>query len=245
MNHGPIAVGKPHILWACNVLHFDQTSSAVGFINNQFARRAMQSANTVIFPSESARREGGRWAKGNAAVLPHPFRSDIGRWNAPSDTKDLRIFVPSTANAHKNLDLLPAVADELASRGFACEFGVTAEQLPNHGSVSTVPRYEHGDMAAVASRYDVAFLPTLRESYSYPLLELAHMGMPVAASDIGPHRELASHAVLFDPNDAVAGAQAILEARESSARDGSERFLSPDQYAKMVWSKVDESLEDR
>lgn len=243
MNHGPIALGRPHLLWACNVLHFDSGSSRAGMVNNEFARRAMQTASEVIFPSESARSEGERWSRDSSHVLPHPFRGGLGRWSEPSKGSELRIFVPSTGNDHKNLALLPKLADLLIELGYRPRIGVTATSVPAHDAIVSLPRYQHSELAEVASRHDVALLPTFRESFSYPLLELAELGMPVAASDIGPHRELDSHAVLFDPLDAPAAARALLRARISENRTGSNRYMTPTLYSEAVWARIDNLLE--
>jgi glycosyltransferase involved in cell wall biosynthesis len=62
--------------------------------------------------------------------------------------------------------------------------------------------------------------PSLDEGFGLTILEALHLGAPVVASDIPPHREVAAgRATLLDPTDAAAWARAVISL-SSGRRDG-------------------------
>ncbi len=250
MNHGTIAPQCPHILWACNVLHFDRAGGVVRRTNDALARRAMRHADLVIFPSESARSEAstaGVQVKSSTVML-HPVRDHETGWRQSEGDGVLRVLVPSSSQPHKNLDLLPRVSRELAARGVAHQFHVTAQPPYIHSEpyISSIERYEPSDFPRVAKWYDACLLPTLRESYSYSLVEAEGAGIPLAASAIPVHVELARAAELFDANSASGAADALLAATRRGGHQraisaaGSPTHSTPKGYASSVLEACDE-----
>jgi FkbM family methyltransferase len=65
---------------------------------------------------------------------------------------------------------------------------------------------------------EVVFVPSFAEGFSIPVVEAAHRGVPVVASDIPPHRELIGPGPwLADPGDVEGLAQALSYVRQNRA----------------------------
>lgn len=86
------------------------------------------------------------------------------------------------------------------------------------------------DKAAVIKAADLFCFPSFYEGFGIPILEAMSVGTPVIASNILPHKEIASDAALFfDPNDFQELADKLLylinneEARQDLIRKGSEQ----------------------
>lgn len=74
------------------------------------------------------------------------------------------------------------------------------EAIQRNGLVEDVimPGYiEEGDLAPVIKGAEVFCFPSLYEGFGIPILDALNLGVPVAASDIEPHREIAGDAALF------------------------------------------------
>lgn len=252
MNHGTLRAGVPQILWACNALYFGGAArSPIDSLNGALARWSMRTSDLVIYPSVTTRMAAeSTGVRTPGLVLRHPVADDRPfapppRWSAPAP---LRVLVPSSNQVHKNLALLPRLSAELNRRGIEHEICVTtdfegAEAAPN---VRIVERFQQDDLLDLRTRYDLVLIPSAIESYSYPLVEFELMGFPVAASDVGAHREIAHRARLFHPASAEAAADAVLAA----AADGppetppdqefdSPAFTRPQAYAEVVSAEID------
>ncbi len=248
LNHGPILTGRPHILWARNELYFRKPTSASGYALSKMALAAMRTADCVIFPSISSRLSAERCGfHGEARVIGHPFEmpepTNARRPQGPLTS----IMVPTSPQAHKNLGVLRDVSTELSKLGIRHLIDVTAPQphfTSELGGVRSVERFTDHQ---ILTTYDCILLPSLVESFSYPLLEAQVLGIPVAASDIPAHRELGALAALFDPKDPAAAARAVtasIRAEPSDAaalRKNLRERHSPAKYATTIWQIIDET----
>lgn len=255
MNHGPIRSSVPQVLWACNALYFEPPKSLTDRVQIRLALQAMSHANLTIFPSESTRTSAlDVGFNGRSAVLPHPLRvPDAPTWRSSVSGKPLQILVPATANPHKNLGILSQISDQLSVRGERHEISVTAHVPPHRsslGGVSPIDRYEQESFHSFSQDYDLVLLTSLVESFSYPLLESIVAGLPVAASVIPVHAEVArGRAKLFHPDQPAEAASAIIRARDEWTPLTTEEFRqiadrhSPARYAKATSELIHEVLQ--
>lgn len=220
VNNGPMAAPCPQVMWACNLLYFTPLPlmSKVR-LNRWAALKAMNSSARVVFPTRAildAAEEFGY--RGDGIVLAHPLDLDTigGAWQrSKADPDPLQILVPTSSDPHKNLAFLPAVSAALSERNVEHAIHVTApgfESAAGTGRVRSIARYSADGLGSLASEHDVALIPSLLESFSFPLLEMEALGLPVAASRIPAHQEVRLRARLFDPTSPAAAAEAVLGA---------------------------------
>lgn len=144
------------------------------------------------------------------------------------------ILVVAEAKPAKNLEVVPAVAAELARRGRSdLSFVLTlpegdgpwmgpfnravAESGPSvpMRRIGRVPHEALGDLYRSAS---AVLLPSHFESFSATYLEAMHFGVPLVTSDRDFARDLCGDAALFaDPEDPVALADALERAIDDGA----------------------------
>lgn len=248
VNNGPVATSCPQILWARNLLYF--TKLPLGWaprLNRWAALKTMNSAARVVFPTHAIRRAAENFGfHGQSVVLAHPLelRTIGGAWKRPSDHHGpIRILVPTSSDPHKNLALLPRVSANLTEKNVEHVIHVTAagfELGPGAGRIVSIDRYALDRLASLAAGYDVALIPSLLESFSYSLLEMEALGLPIAASRIPAHQEVRARAELFDPMSPAAAAAAVLSAIDGWAplsSSESERLRlrhDPSAYASRV-----------
>jgi glycosyltransferase involved in cell wall biosynthesis len=92
-------------------------------------------------------------------------------------------------------------------------------------------------------------MPSFAEGFGFPLVEAARLGVPVIASDIPAHREVAREgAVLLDPDDEIAWAETISIWLEKSERPAVPAMTSADvlgqrqAYLRAIEAFVDECV---
>ena len=249
MNTGPIGLSATHIIWACNVSHFVPSKAITGRLQNWTVLKAMNCCDLCIFPTKSAQQMAVTAGfRNSAAIIYHPMRSLNAHWKKPGNSDKLKIFVPASNNAHKNLTLLPEVSGVLTERGADHQINLTIDPpmaddgLWTSPSINFVGRYKSEQLEELASKHDVALIPSLLESYSYSLAELEEIGMPVAASNIPAHTEIARTASLFDPNSAVKAVDAIYEATKPATHTitTSKGKHQPHDYASKIFLLIKE-----
>jgi len=250
MNTGPIKLPVPQIIWACNVTHFVPGTGTVARLQNWTVLKAMEHSDICIFPSKSARQMAMETGfRRSSKVLYHPMRICSEKWyksKASTNSEILKIFVPASNNAHKNLAILPEVSKVLTDKGLAHNFNLTidqdsaAEDLRSEPFVNFIGRYQPDQLIEITREHDVAFIPSLLESYSYSLAELELMGMPIAASNISVHTEIRESAHLFDPQSSVEAANALVAARnQTPATNNSSNCISaPTDYADEIYAMM-------
>lgn len=139
----------------------------------------------------------------------------------PRRPAEWRLLTVSAYYPHKDLEIIPRVADELRARGRTnVQFVVTLkprdwERLPepaDRGSVINVGPVPPQDCPALYGECDALFLPTLAECFSASYPEAMAMGKPIVTTSLGFARSICRDAALyFAPSDPKAAADAIEE----------------------------------
>ena len=142
------------------------------------------------------------------------------------------ILIPSAYYRHKNLEIVPRVAAELARLNPELDFVIRltlapqsepwraiaaeAESLGIGGRVVTLGPLPLAELAVAYGQASAVLLPTLREVSTAVYPEAFYMQRPLVTSDIDFARELCGDAALFaDPHDPAAFAGAL----DAIARD--------------------------
>lgn len=96
------------------------------------------------------------------------------------------------------------------------------------GHVFEAPGLSTPGLAQLVGGAQALLMPSFAEGYGIPVVEALTLGTPVIASDIPVHREVAGgHAVLLDPLDGPAWADAIMRAAREPPRRSRPRFDPP------------------
>ncbi|HVU88629.1 MAG TPA: glycosyltransferase [Pirellulales bacterium] len=146
---------------------------------------------------------------------------------APSPDQPLRILCFSAAHKHKNLEILPELAKELAARRPDLNFRVvltlpeqnwlTKEVMARAERLGVTHLLENRGWIPVAQgpdlyrSCDISFLPTLLETFSANYPEAMAMGLPIVTTDLGFAHDVCDDAALYyQPCNARSAADCIL-----------------------------------
>jgi len=193
---------------------------------------SLRKAHKAIIFTESAKRDLTRWTGVPAEkviVVPHGLSPDIWRLaELPPDAPERYpgatltggrpyiLYVSSTYGYKNHARLIRAFG--LLKRRISCphvlllvgseisvsfdELRAVARQAGGLKDVIFAGRLDHHLAAATYLSADLAVIPTLYETFGYPLLEAMACGCPVVTSNIGSMAEFAGDAaVLVDPLD--------------------------------------------
>jgi len=131
----------------------------------------------------------------------------------PTLTDDPFVLHVSLAAPRKNPEAVRAVAERLDSEGhrFVIAGSGWADELPDDLDNVEVPGYVPEDeLVDLYHRASVFYFPTLHEGFGLPVLEAMAAGTAVVTSDVYSVPEVAGDAaLLFDPDDTAAHAEAI------------------------------------
>lgn len=143
-----------------------------------------------------------------------------------------RILVPSAYYPHKNLEIIPRIAESMRKIAPECDFQfwltLAAEDFAKLLRVKTSMGIERNvlnlgplSLSRLAEEYliaDYVFLPTLLEASSAVFPESFYFQRPLITSDLDFARELCGDAALYvDSRDAGSSAESILALFDSPA----------------------------
>lgn len=248
------------------------------FFLSRFIPRTMRRADLLVAPSEFTRQEiASRYGvhEDHVAVVPNAIPSDFGRDPATTELEAVRrkyglpekfLLSVGTMQPRKNLpfflrafasvrERLPGMRIVLVGNKGGRHYDADIDQViaDEHlgqdvlfpGFVDTV------DLPAVYRLSHGLVFPSRYEGFGIPLLEAFASGVPVAASDIPPFREVgADAAVYFHPERVAECAEALYtlstdeSRRESCIKGGSKRVseYSWDKSARILFLRYEELL---
>lgn len=217
-------------------------------------RRAIACADHLIVPSDAVRVAliDGFGVAGDRVTRIHPLfgpHLEVGDHPLPRPRHLLHV---GTLEPRKNLELL-LDAFELLDPGsrppllLAGRHGWRQETLVSRlgsfgPSVRWLGEVDDGRLAELYRQAAVLIQPSRHEGFDLPVLEGLAAGVPVVASDLPVHREVAGDCALYaEADDAAALSAAVLEAlgwkaeqrraRTAAARARAKRLASSDPVA--------------
>ncbi|MGI8807500.1 MAG: glycosyltransferase [Acidimicrobiales bacterium] len=181
----------------------------------------MAQADAVVTPSHAMAGFLAAWRlspeKPEHVVIPHAV--DSGRFvyqpRPLRSIDDLHLAVISHAAPHKGIDTAIALAGDLVKNGSACTLSLT---IPREGHTGIFREYVDrcialarrlgiedrvlfrgatDDVEALYSSADAIVVPSLTESFGFPLVEAMASGTPILASDIPSSLEVAGDSAWF------------------------------------------------
>jgi glycosyltransferase involved in cell wall biosynthesis len=195
---------------------------------------AMRDAILRVFPDLSSRR---------FEVIPHGFdkngfkRSlEQARSNGQHRGNSLiRILYVSHFLPHKDFEIIPPVAHQLANEGmnFRIMFTGSREDWPSGYDrmmqdakrlgvidyLDPLGRVPHERIAEIYAQADLFFFPSLCESFGFPMVEAMGTGLPAVASDTSINREIyGSAALYFNPGKPDEASSCLVNLIEHSNR---------------------------
>lgn len=164
------------------------------------------------------------------------------------DAEVLRCITISAYYAHKNLEIIPKVLEELRRCGYnKVEFVLTLKEedfqkhIPPDPNIINVGPVVPEACPSLYNECDVLFLPTLIECFSASYPEAMVMDLPIVTTDLGFARSICGDAALyFEAQDPISAADAIIqllsspdlgEALVSEGRKQIEKFDTPQKRA--------------
>ena len=203
-------------------------------------RQIVAYADQIVTNSRATADDCLAYARDHGAQIPPVTTAPLGiqpefltRQTPIASSRPYFVCV-GTIEARKNLAFLLALWRRLDDRmGEACprlvvvgRRGWEAESVIDHIERSkSVVRLVHevcdlrdGDLARLVSGAAALLAPSMAEGFDLPVIEALSLGVPVIASRIPVHEELASSAKLLDPLDGPAWLGAIEQMTKSPIR---------------------------
>jgi len=145
----------------------------------------------------------------------------------PQPGQPIRLLCFSAPYKHKNFEIMPYVARELAARRPQLDFKIVvtlppqdricAAMLANAEKLGVSHRIENLGRVPVAKgpdlyrSCDISFLPTLLETFSATYPEAMAMGLPIVTTNLDFARDVCDDAALyFEPQNAASAVDSIL-----------------------------------
>jgi glycosyltransferase involved in cell wall biosynthesis len=258
--HYPVTVPIPHVAGAATVVSLNdvQHHEMPHFFSMPERRfrhraydRAARQADQVLTLSEHARGQiVDRLGIAADRVTAIPCAVDHDRFRPEPDDVDAQLRLPERfvlypANLwpHKNHERLLHAFDAAAVPGLHLVITGQTYGRPLPGPAN--PRVHHlghvpfDHLPALYRRATALVFPSLFEGFGMPLLEAMSSGCPVAASNQGAIAEVCGDAaLLFDPGDAAAIADAIRQITGDEGLRGRLREAGLARAAQFRWDDV-------
>lgn len=131
---------------------------------------------------------------------------------------EIRLLTLSSYYPHKNLELIPEIAERLEHQGITnVRFILTLKEedfkknIKPHKYIENVGPIAPADCPALYNECDIMFLPTLAECFSASYPEAMKMKKPIITTDLGFARSICGDAaVYFEPGNAIDAMNAIM-----------------------------------
>jgi glycosyltransferase involved in cell wall biosynthesis len=263
-NYGPIRSPVPSILYQANSKYFDRAwvsrmgrvAQGRAIIRRNLAFVQMKHSAAVVVPSQAMAGYLCSWRACPSDVpierIPHGMDLERFRFSASNHLGRIRLVSLSQGSRHKDPGLLIALMANLVDRGLDVELEATISDADDpryvaalRGQVSLMRLEERVrfvgrvDSARFLAGADAIVLPSITESFGYPVIEAMASGVPVVASEILSSVELLGDLGWYFPsgNPAVA-ADRIMEVINTSPADLSHRLSAARHLAeKYTWER--------
>lgn len=212
------------------------------------AFRQMAKADAVVAPSHAMVRFLKAWRfapDSDYAVIPHAVDSErfVYRPRPLRSLDNLHLAVVSHAAPHKGIDDAIALTGALATLGVAATLSLTISREGHTGifreyvdrcialarrlgvEEQVLFRGATDDVELLYAEADVIVVPSLTESFGFPLVEAMASGTPVLASDIPSSLEVAGDAAWFYRAGDHRSAMETLVAMASAGSDEAQNRL--------------------
>lgn len=216
------------VITICDLFFLEHPEATTREIRRDYASRVrshVRRADAVLAISETTARD----IIGKLDVAPervHVIHAGLDeRFAAPvnANGRENYLLTVATIEPRKNLPLLLESVALLRKRGWegrlriAGGFGIdiarvdaTIERLGLGGVVDKLGYVDTDTLRSLYRQARAVVLPSLWEGFGLPLLEAMASDVPLIASDIAVHREVAGDAAVFaEPSDAASFADAI------------------------------------
>ena len=155
------------------------------------------------------------------------YRTEHGEKPFPTPGQPIRLLYFSAPYKHKNFEVLPYVARELAARLPSLDFKIVVTLSPEHRlckallasaeRLGVAHRIENAGPIPVAKgpdmyrTSDICFAPTLLETFSATYPEAMAMGLPIVTTDLDFAHDVCDDAALyFRPQDASSAGDCLV-----------------------------------
>ena len=246
-NYGPVHSPVPSVLYQANTKYFDRawvrrmsrTQGAMAFLRRELAFMAMRDSAAVVVPSKAMGDYLRSW-RGcprfvSIEVVPHGINLDRFRFVPTPRSNRVRIVALGDEYPHKDHGLLVDMMGELRRREVEAILELTVrnddslrhvaalrERIRATGLEKRIRLVGRVDAPSFLADADVMVMPSVTESFGFPILEAMASGVPVVASSIPATMELLGDLGSYFPvGDAIAAADgvvSILEADPSKIR---------------------------
>jgi glycosyltransferase involved in cell wall biosynthesis len=214
-NSGPVRSRIPSVLYQRNALYFDRTwvdrmggaGQARAMLRRKLAFAQMQHAAAVVVPSEAMAGYLRSWrgcpSDVPIEVIPHGVDLERFRFSPAVGTGRIRLVSLSHAAPHKDQGLLVALVADLVGRGADVELEATIadeddpayvavlrEQVRRSGLEERIRFVGRVAAPQFLAGANLMVIPSITESFGFPVIEAMASGVPVVASEIPSFVEL-------------------------------------------------------